>query len=427
MEVAILHYHLNPGGVTRVIEAQVKGLLTQPGKLKLSLISGTSGQNFHEPMPVHTSDLLFYNEDDDCPEDILHKVNSVIDFLKRVTTKRTVLHCHNINLGKNPVLTLAIYELALQGYRILNHIHDFPEDRPANLSRLGQYVAAHGSESASEVLYPSLSNYHYAVLTMCDYERIALKDISPSRIHLLPNCVMPSGKEAGRAHTSGIRKTLGIDPGKILCTYPVRAIARKNIGELVLLAALFKDSCRFAITLAPLNPLEIPLYSNWKAFCESRGIPVIFEAAEKVNFNKLLASSDFCISTSIREGFGMTFLEPWQAGVPVIGRELPCVINDLKAKGLIFPRLYPAVLVSVGNEPVDFGHLSAGNQELIVQGIMGNTAARQQIVTDNPFLENFFDPVSPEIIENNRSVIQQHFSADQYGRELFRIYREVSC
>jgi glycosyltransferase involved in cell wall biosynthesis len=426
MEVAILHYHLNPGGVTRVIETQIKGLISQPGHLKLSLISGSAGQNFHTHIPVHTSDLLFYNEKEDYPEEVIQKVNSVINFLKSVTTEQTVLHCHNSNLGKNPVLTLAIYELALQGYRILNHIHDFPEDRPVNLLRIARYQTAYGSHSTDEILYPSLSNYHFVVLTSCDYERIASKGIPPSRIHLLPNCIMPSGMDAGRFHKPAIRETLGIDPEKILCTYPVRPIARKNIGEVILLAAIFSDTCRFAITLAPLNPLELPLYSKWKIFCEAQSIPVVFEAAEKVNFNEIMAASDFCISTSIREGFGMTFLEPWQAGVPVIGRELPCVINDLKSKGLIFPLLYPSILVSSGNIPVDYGHLSADHQEQIVHNIIGNSDAKQQIVNDNPFLEHLFDPVSHEVIENNRSVIQQHFSTDQYGRELFRIYHQVS-
>jgi glycosyltransferase involved in cell wall biosynthesis len=426
MEVAILHYHLNPGGVTKVIETQIKGLMSHPGQLKLSLISGSSGQNFHEHIPVHTSDLLLYNEKEENPEEVIQKVNSVIDFLKSVTTNHTVLHCHNSNLGKNPVLTLAIYELALQGYRILNHIHDFPEDRPANLSRIARYQAAYGSHSPDEILYPSLSNYHFAVLTSCDYERVTLKRIPPSRIHLLPNCIMPSGTDEGISEKSGIRETLGIDRGEILCTYPVRPIARKNIGEVVLLAALFSDVCRFVITLAPLNPLEIPQYSKWKMFCEAQRIPVIFEAAKKVNYNELIAVSDFCISTSIREGFGMTFLEPWQAGVPVIGRELPCVINDLKAKGLIFPLLYPSILVSHGNISLDYGYLSADHQEQIVRRIMGNAGAKQQIINDNPFLEHLFDRVSPEIIENNRSAIQKHFSTEQYGRELFRIYRQVS-
>jgi glycosyltransferase involved in cell wall biosynthesis len=425
MEVAILHYHLNPGGVTRVIEAQIKGLLSQPGHLKLSVISGSSGQNFHEHIPVHTSDLLLYNEKEN-PEEVIQKVNSVIDYLKSFTTNHTVLHCHNSNLGKNPVLTLAIYELALQGYRILNHIHDFAEDRPANLSRITRYLAAYGSHSPDQILYPSLSNYHFVVLTSCDYERVASKGIPSSRIHLLPNCIMPPGKDKGRSHKQGIRETLGIDNEKILCTYPVRPITRKNIGEVVLLAALFSDMCRFVITLAPLNPLEIPQYLKWKMFCEAQNIPVIFEAAGKVNFSELISASDFCISTSIREGFGMTFLEPWQAGVPVIGRELPCVINDLKAKGVVFPFLYPSINVFDGNLKVDYGHLEADNQEHIVRSVLANAGAKQQVVNDNPFLAHLFDPVSPEIIENNRSAIQKHFSTDQYGRELFRIYRQVS-
>ena len=39
MDVLILHYHLNPGGVTKIIESQIKGLrpVAHPPVLKCAL------------------------------------------------------------------------------------------------------------------------------------------------------------------------------------------------------------------------------------------------------------------------------------------------------------------------------------------------------------------------------------------------------
>ncbi len=90
-----------------------------------------------------------------------------------------ILHCHNPNLGKNPALTLAIYQLARQGFSIVNHCHDFPEDRPENMKRLNDMFDQSGL-SSREVLYPDLPGYHFAVLNTCDYNRVL------KMVYLLP-------------------------------------------------------------------------------------------------------------------------------------------------------------------------------------------------------------------------------------------------
>ncbi len=128
-------------------------------------------------------------------------------------------------------------------------------------------------------------------------------------------------------------RRLDLDPGLKLCTYPVRAIKRKNLGEFILLAAIFTGKAHFTVTQPPRNPAEIPQYNRWKAFCLDKGIRVKFEAGEMIDYEDLIYISDFCITTSIREGFGMVYLEPWLAGTPVIGRELSCILGRFKKPG----------------------------------------------------------------------------------------------
>jgi hypothetical protein len=46
------------------------------------------------------------------------------------------------------------------------------------------------------------------------------------------------------------------------------------------------------------------------------------------------------ITTSVGEGFGLAFLEPWLAGRPLRGRDLPPITADFRAAGVALPGLY---------------------------------------------------------------------------------------
>ena len=64
------------------------------------------------------------------------------------------------------------------------------------------------------------------------------------------------------------------------------------------------------------------MYNQWINFCNGNEIDIVFEAGKKVNFEKLLRGTDFCITTSYKEGFGMVYLEPWLLDTPVVGRDI---------------------------------------------------------------------------------------------------------
>ena len=68
-----------------------------------------------------------------------------------------------------------------------------------------------------------------------------------------------------------------------LFLYPTRAIRRKNIGEFLLWSALAENGDRFAVTLAPKNPIFKPVYENWVEFAATLGLPVEFDYAKKTN------------------------------------------------------------------------------------------------------------------------------------------------
>lgn len=92
------------------------------------------------------------------------------------------------------------------------------------------------------------------------------------------------------------------------------------------------------------NPIELEHYKKWRSFCRENELNnVHFEVGEAIDFPTLVKGSDFCITTSIREGFGMTYMEPWLYHTPVIGRKIDYITHDFINKGLIFSGLYEKI------------------------------------------------------------------------------------
>jgi glycosyltransferase involved in cell wall biosynthesis len=418
---------MNPGGVTRIIEAQVKGLASFMEPADIRIACGPSENAISlTGLPVIENELLSYRESESSPVELYRDISGILSFLESNTDTKTILHCHNPNLGKNPALMLAIHNLAKKGMRVVNHCHDFPEERPSNIDLITRMIEHYSLDSADEVMYPVMANYHYIVLNSCDHQRLLKKGIPGGFVHMIHNPVSNAKKNQVTYNRAGINDKLGINPDKLLVTYPVRAIKRKNLGEFILLSVLFSDRAEFAVTLAPLNPVELPGYNRWKSFCRENNIKIAFETSQVTDYEELVQMSDFCITTSIQEGFGMTYLEPWLAGTPVIGRELDCIMHDLKSKGMQFPGLYQRIITDYNSRVSDFKDLSLQDQERFIYTIQNSKSAREKLLSSNPVLASLLDPVPESVISSNRETILQHFSIESYGKELFGIYKQIA-
>ena len=429
MRIAIIHYHLHPGGVSRVIESQVNALMNFVEPDAITLYAGDiRGRDMRSGPAIEVyEELSFQYLYENTPaEKMQAQFQEIMQCMKVIAGKNDILHIHNLNLGKNPLLTLAVYRLAGTGIRIVNHCHDFAEDRPENLAFLQSVLRDHFDENLQEVLYPPFENVQYIVLTSKDYDRLAGSGIRTERIHLLPNPVSPRMKGSGAIAKDKVRKQLGIDPFLPVCLYPVRAIHRKNIGEFILLSVLFHDKASWLITQAPRNPVEIPEYGRWKKFCLDHSIPVVFEAGNVVDIQDLMPASDYCITTSMMEGFGLTYLEPWLEGIPVIGRNIEYCTVDLKRNGLRFPLLYDRFIVPFKGEKTDFKDLDQQQQQQIIQEVMTLPGRGVELRDLNPFLEDFLKPADQDIIRNNQQVIQDRYSPVSYGQQLYGIYTKLS-
>lgn len=426
MNIAVIHYHLNPGGVTRIISSQVAAL----DDCTVTILTGADHEHFNRRhAEIHVCSALNYLQPDKCSSDSLdEQLHAITAFLHESLAPGTYLHAHNSNLGKNPVLTCALYTLAKQGCPILFHCHDFAEDRPENMSFLEHVIHGHFKMDTHSVLYPAFPHCTYAVLTKHDRQRLEEYGIPAHRILHLPNpVIMPSiqhvSPEEARAQLCA---AFSLDPEKMIITCPVRVIRRKNIGELLLLAALFAERAEWLVTLPPQNPVEREEYIQWLNSNTAYGLPVTFEAGVQVAFEEIMYGSDMIITTSIREGFGMAFLEPWLYDKTVTGRNLPSVTCDFYDAGMVFPYLYDRLVVPAGTSFADFPGLPLADRMKCIRTACTSAGFRKQVLDSNPELHTIFIPADDGVLKSNKRILTSNYSLDQYGKSLHKAYSSLS-
>jgi glycosyltransferase involved in cell wall biosynthesis len=458
MRAAIVHYHLHPGGVTRVIESAVQAL--RPHRVRIAILAGgppepppalaglvrlVPGLDYHEPVypslpPTTLADRLE------------HEAAAALG------GEPDVWHIHNHSLGKNPAFTEAVRILAGRGRRLLLQIHDFAEDLRPNLIRLLRKHADAMDQSLGDYLYPSAPHLHYAVLNRRDGELLARAGAPPDQIHRLPNAIVPPPADAGA--------DLPADPEQPpLLLYPVRAIRRKNLGEFLFWSALARAGERFAVTLAPQNPEERPAYTQWTSFAAACRLPVQFEWGVRSgrSLARLQRDATALATTSVAEGFGLAFLEPWLAGRPVTGRNLPEITADFTEAGVDLSGLYDRLLVPLewigaerfrlrvaaayadllaacgrtatpdaadrarqaacDQDRVDMGRLDEELQADVIRRIL-ESPADAAAVTPAALVTA---PCPASRLEHNRRAIAAAFGLEAYGQRLLALYRRVAA
>lgn len=441
--IAIVHYHLRRGGVTRVVQTALDAL--KPHGCSVVVLCGEQPD---EPLDAEVrvvDELAYDGKPGESPAELAERLLSTAG--EALRDRPDVWHVHNHSLGKNLALPAAVHALASRGENLLLQIHDFAEDgRPENYRTLRDGLARLGLD-LSPTLYPDLPNVHFAVLNSRDRRFLQQAGAPDDRLHLLPNAVRVSPLRL--APPPNVRRFL----------YPTRAIRRKNLGEFLLHAALARGNEQFGVTLAPQNPAARPVYDAWVDLAGELSLPVEFEVGTKVDrLEEAMARADAAATTSVAEGFGLAFLEPWLMGRPVLGRDLPDITADARDAGLDLLDLYHRIDV-----PLDFldtGELrdtlrrelassfNAYGRELAAHDV--DTAfdafCRDGMVDFGRLNEDLQTPVLRRLrddgqhcdrlrqamldrldfdadrIRRNRDVIAEHYGLEQYGKRLIDIY-----
>jgi glycosyltransferase involved in cell wall biosynthesis len=442
MNLFIVHYHLFRGGVTRIISHQLESLKGNSLFETTSLMTGRIPdkavlRDIHIDAPLVEEDLLFYLPSGAPAQEYKSSEKKLYSFFKKNITKNDIIHVHNPALGKNPLLTYTLGRLAREGYSFFYHCHDFAEDRPENYLFLKQIITDLFHADTQAVMYPCEKKTMFGVLTSYDAQRLGGMDIPGNRIVRLPNPVkVPAlpGMQSTPAQLREMKKQarenvctcFSLDPSLPIMLYPVRVIRRKNIGEFIFFASLFKKQASWLVTMPPTNPVEIAPYEQWKAFAEEIHSPVIFEAGDTMNFPSLMYAAHKAVTTSVKEGFGMCFLEPWTFHTPVTGRTIPGVIPDFKKDGIKFPHLYDRLPVFWQGKTGDFPGFSPGTQMEIIKKMLANPSMKDDFLSATGIEKKLFDPVPGDLVLHNKQVITDLYSIENYGKKLTDIYTALS-
>lgn len=435
MKIAIVHYHLKPGGVTNVIKHQVDAISDDCDVLLLT------GELPEKPIHENTrliSGLRYTTTSLNAPNpqkiagDIFETIQSVFG------GKADVLHVHNPTLAKNKYFLKILKAIQQKGCNLFLQIHDFAEN---------------GRPEAYYDVEPYTANCHYGVINSHDYKLLLQSGLKSEGLHFLPNAVVPIPLSSG----------MKLNKSRVL--YPVRAIRRKNIGEAILIS-LYLDNKTLSITLPPNSDVDIKSYNNWKDFTKANNLSVEFEAGLHHDFETLIASSEFFISTSITEGFGFSFLEPWTVNKLFWGRKLKTVCSDFIQNGIYLDHLYKRLNVPVSwigklklvntymtsirknsirfnrpvndnilkdfllekfNSPViDFGLLNESFQKKVILKVLSGNKHKEVLQQINPYLSRPGKMSNEkDIVSSNRKAVLQKYNSTTYKTNLLNIYNKV--
>tara|TARA_B100001027_G_scaffold3192_1_gene2082 strand:- start:1958 stop:3394 length:1437 start_codon:yes stop_codon:yes gene_type:complete len=446
MKVAIVHYHLEPGGVTRVIENTLQAWKDAGIEIEAVVLSGRQYKGSGISNAYLVQGLDYTTPENAVRAETLSKEMEDVAQMA-LGSVPDIWHIHNHSLGKNPALPLALAKLAQKGARMLLHPHDFAEDgRPGNYKALSE---------SYQFLYPSTSGIHYAALNHRDlsYLQKMLED-SPSKAHLLANAIPDYDENLVHRKVPSLPENLFL--------YPVRAVRRKNLGELALLSLVHPEKY-FANSLGPTNPNFQREFNQWKQFTSELNLNLTYGLGEKstASFLDMVAHAEAIVSTSIAEGFGLGFLEPWTFGKGLCGRNIPEITKDFENLGINLQNLYSRCEVSldfldkpkklrtsiqknlegfyqsyevvlpkngvdqayhsiVQNGKVDFGRLDECLQKQILTKLSGSKIEADRIREQIPL-----NLPTGDVVERNQRAVKLQFSQIEYGKKLYSIYNEV--
>ncbi|MGE9290101.1 MAG: glycosyltransferase [Puniceicoccales bacterium] len=332
MNVAILHYHFDRGGVTRVVSSTLDAFRDQP-EYRFGILSGRPVTGLDAPTALIPG--LNYSTPSITTPTVGELYAEVIESARNLFGGREpdVWHIHNPALGKNSSFCGLIQRLANDGRALLLHEHDFAEDfRPAN------YRLRESSRKSGEFPFPFSPRIRFAVLNQRDAQLLIQAGLPAEFLSQLPNPVPPA------PHTA----PLNLESDLIL--YPVRALARKNLGEFLLLAHSLGSDYRWETTLPPTNAQYQERFRQWTDLADSLNLPVRLGVALQDDrpLEDRLAESRAVVTTSVAEGFGLSFLEPWTYGRPVFGRDLPEITDEFRQHGIPLESLYSTFTVPAG-------------------------------------------------------------------------------
>lgn len=365
MTIIVLHYHLRPGGVRRVIELGIPALVAHaPEKVRRVVLAtgeapeagwlkdfrrrlaGTPVEVLVEPAFGYTAESRLK------PKELEKRVaNGVLDLVTRWRRDGAVVWAHNLGLGRNLILARDLPAYASHaGCPVVAHHHDWWFDNRWHLLTNLQAPGFRKLDAVARAIFAARHGVAHAAINQADFEVLAKH--FPQQTGWLPNPVEPPrAPPAARVAAARAWLTAALGDAAPVWLVPCRLLRRKNLAEALLLTRWLRPGAWLVTTGGVSSAEEAEYATALAAAAQTHGwrlrLGVLAgqdDAAPSVP--ELLAASEAALLTSLVEGFGLPYLEAAAARRPLLARRLPNIAPDLAQFGFKFPQSYAEVRVA---------------------------------------------------------------------------------
>ncbi len=366
MQLVIVHYHLRPGGIRRIIELATPHLVREAPRPITRVVLAT-GQSADRPWHDHFARQLsgipvkvvvapsfnYLSEQRGSSKRITARLRRALTKLfADCDSTNTLVWAHNLGVGRNLILSRELANAcAERDVPLVAHHHDWWFDnrwvRWPEMRRFGFRNLA----DPAKVVFPWRGNSLHAAINHADAS--ILSRHFGKRSLWLPNLTEPAPSPPAtrvRVAHRWLRNKLAHD-GAPVWLLPCRSLRRKNIAEALLLTRWLRPEAWLVVTGAASSADEVPYFHALERAAHRHhwrlrlGV-LAGDESRKPGVPELLAASEAVLLTSIQEGFGLPYLEAAAAQRPLIARRLPNIAPDLDRFGFSFPQAYDEILIS---------------------------------------------------------------------------------
>ena len=366
MTLVIVHYHLRPGGIRRIIELATPHLVRAAPRPITRVVLATGQRadaawhkRFAQQLPGVPVEVCiepafnYLSEQRGSPARIAMQIRRALGkILVAADAHNCLVWAHNLGVGRNLILTRELAAAgAARNVPLVAHHHDLWFDnrwaRWPEMRRFGFRTLA----APARAVFPKTGRVLHAAINHAD--AAILTRHFGSRAVWLPNLTEPSPPPAPArvvAARRWLRNKLAHDNAPVWLL-PCRTLRRKNIAEALLLTRWLRPKAWLVVTGAASSADEAPYFRALAKAAQQQhwhlrlGV-LAGNEARKPSVPELLAASEAVLLTSIQEGFGLPYLEAAAAQRPLLARRLPNIAPDLHQFGFRFPQAYDEILIA---------------------------------------------------------------------------------
>ncbi|MFC1582773.1 hypothetical protein ACFL4W_04470 [Planctomycetota bacterium] len=430
-----------------------------------------------------------YNDrriNDQDPIDYMYEGEKIADKLAAALEGYDLIMMENTTVGNHPAVSYAFYVYTRwcmnhePTKRFIFRTHDFMQDRPTNFSNVKKFRPRRSRfvPDWHQIFYPTLPNIYYMAISTTGMRELFSHGIDGDTIYYLPNSIddnlmVPDEKYKGLR--DAVNQRFGLDDATKIIYYPVRCVPRKNVEEAILLTVLANRIARkdtqlykkdvvsgdyhLIVSLDNHSPKTGIYAEKIKEFVKANNLPVTIGFGDLLNLERgfdddgkmknwgiadAYAISEIVVTTSILEGFGFVYIEPWMVDCLVIGRNLPMVTNDFtKLGGLELGHLYNVLMADgvdfreLGREPdllnTSFNDLDLDSMKAkfdFIERLHDDDDVYNDFIEHNRFqLNATFTVLEAEterkVIDCNRDAVETNYSRESVAQRLYEIMLEV--